>query len=237
MGEPERVTLVLVHSPLVGPLTWAATAECLQDKGYRVVVPDLVAMVEGGPPYYRRLADAVTSGVDSQTGVVVVGHSGAGALLPVIAEGVGARGAVFVDALLPHPGVSWSDTAPPALRERMAELTRDGRFPPWNEWFPAEAFEELLPDAGVRARFFAELPRVPVAYIEEAAPDVAGWVDVECAYVRLSGPYDDFAEEAVRLGWTVRREDADHLAMLTQPGRIADLIDEVVRGYWVTTSA
>lgn len=231
MAEP--LTLLLVHSPLVGPLTWELTASQLRRRYRRVVVPSLAAVADGGPPYYRKFAEAAAHGLvaEGNSGpVVLAGHSGAGALLPAIAAVVGddARGAVFVDALLPHPGSSWFDTAPAQLREQLAGLVRAGRLPPWNEWFPAEVFDQLVPDAGLRERFIAELPRLPVAYFEEPAPDMSGWPAVRCAYARLSEAYDRSAADAERRGWWVHREDAGHLAMLTQPERIADMIARAV---------
>ncbi|WP_407925052.1 alpha/beta fold hydrolase [Amycolatopsis pittospori] len=110
-------TLLLVHSPLVGPLTWESTATCLRDEGWSVVVPSLTAVVEDGPPYYRKFAESAARALDSGGPVVLVGHSGAGALLPVIAEVAGddVRGAVFVDALLPHPGRAAGSTPPPLI--------------------------------------------------------------------------------------------------------------------------
>ena len=43
--------------------------------------------------------------------LVLVGHSGADALLPSVAAACDAAvaAAVFVDAILPHPGASWFD--------------------------------------------------------------------------------------------------------------------------------
>ncbi|MEV0705704.1 alpha/beta fold hydrolase [Saccharopolyspora sp. NPDC050389] len=225
--------LLLVHSPLVGPLTWELTATQLRHEGQRVVVPSLTAVVDDHPPYYRSLAEAAARALDtdgSHGPVVLVGHSGAGALLPAIAEVVGddARGAVFVDALLPHPGSSWFDTAPTQLREQLAGLTRAGRLPPWNEWFPSDVFDTLVPDAGLRERFIAELPPVPVAYFEEPAPNAPGWSATRCAYVCLSEAYTGAAEEAERRGWWVHRENADHLALITQPAHIAGVIARAV---------
>jgi hypothetical protein len=55
--------------------------------------------------------------------VVLAGHSGAGALLPAIVDEIAAGGdaadvavhcAIFVDAILPHPGQTWFETAPTA---------------------------------------------------------------------------------------------------------------------------
>jgi hypothetical protein len=225
----ELPTLVLVHSPLVGPLTWELAAGCFRRNGYPVVVCSLAGVADDGAPHYQRFAEATAHAVVA-TDVVLVGHSGAGPLLPAIADAMGAnvRGAVFVDATLPHPGSSWFDTAPPQRREHLAGLVRAGRLPPWNEWFPAEVLDALLPEAGMRERFIAELASLPLAYFEEAAPVTRSWSAVRCAYVRLSEAYDQSADEAERQGWWVRRENADHLAMLTQPGRVADAVLQAV---------
>ena len=61
-----------------------------------------------GPPYYRRLAGRVAQGITEQAPagpLTLVGHSGAGALLPAVTHDTGATvaAAVFVDAILPHP--------------------------------------------------------------------------------------------------------------------------------------
>ncbi|GAB3451328.1 hypothetical protein GCM10027570_27750 [Streptomonospora sediminis] len=225
--------IVLVHSPLVGPLTWDPTAAHLRDKGHRVAVPSLTAVADEGPPYYRKFTEAAVSalgGEENNGRVVLVGHSGAGPLLPAIAEAVGdgVRGSVFVDALLPHPGRSWFDTAPPPLREQVAGLARAGRLPRWNEWFPAGTLDTLVPDAGTRERFVAELPELPVAFFEEPAPTVRGGAPPWCAYVRLSAAYDQEAADAERRGWWVHRENADHLAVLTRPQQIADVIEQAI---------
>jgi hypothetical protein len=208
--------LVLLHSPLVGPLTWQPTAASLHAAGYRVAVPSLSGVVETGPPSYRRLAGRVAETI-RQAGpagaVVLIGHSGAGALLPAAAEATDTplAAAVFVDAILPHPGVSWLETAPPALREQLAGLVHDdGRLPAWHQWFPPEVVTELLPEEGLRRRFIAELPRVPLAYFEERAPVVSGWPPARC-------------------GWVVARTSADHLATLTRPAAISGLLDRLVK--------
>ena len=46
------VPLVLVHSPLVGPVTWDAVAGAAQQRGYEVLIPDLTGAVADGPPYW-----------------------------------------------------------------------------------------------------------------------------------------------------------------------------------------
>jgi hypothetical protein len=222
-------TVLFVHSPVVGPTTWSATADVLRGKGFRCLVPDLTGVTTSGPPYYAKLARAATEAVDGDS-LVLIAHSAAGPLLSVIADAVSSRtvAAVFVDAHLPHPGQSWFDTAPVPLREQLLDIADAGRLPPWNEWFPANAIDELVPDANIRRHFLAEVPRLPLAYFLERAPVTRSWDTLRCAYLRFSAPYDGTADEAERLGWWVARRNWDHLRMLTAPDAVADLVASAV---------
>jgi alpha/beta hydrolase family protein len=218
-------TLVLIHSPLVGPSTWQPAAECLRRKGFPTSVPELTTIT---PPYYQTFAETAAATATGPS--ILIGHSGAGALLPTIADRIGSNvlGAVFVDAVLSHPNQSWFDTAPPSLRDHLKTLVQDDdRLLPWNEWFPPEELIDLLPDEPTRARFIAEIPRLPLAYFTERAPATT-LRTIRCAYLRLSEAYDDIATEAERNGWWVHRTDADHLAPYTQPDRIADLLIQAI---------
>jgi pimeloyl-ACP methyl ester carboxylesterase len=224
-------TLLFVHSPVVGPSTWTYTAEVLQKNGFRCVVPDLTRVAPMGGPYYPKYATAAAAAVDEGTGpVVVVGHSAAGALLPAIAEAVGerARGAVFVDAMLPQPGRSWFDTAPPGLEAQLRGLAEHGVLPPWHEWFPPGALAELVPDPVRRRHLIAEIRRLPVAYFDEPAPPARFADSVACAFLRLGAPFDAAADKAQRLGWWVTRRDWDHLRMVSAPDAVADLIAQAI---------
>jgi pimeloyl-ACP methyl ester carboxylesterase len=242
-------TLVLLHSPLVGASTWQPVADVLRRRGRAVVVPSLVGGLAGTGPYYPRLVSAIADAAARRPNggpAVLVGHSGAGALLPAAAKATAEAVAeataespteakapsrphtVFVDALLPHPGCSWFQTVPAALREQLRGLASGGLLPPWNEWFPPGTIEELLPDTAQRARFCAELPRVPLAYCEEAGPAADERDPGRSAYVQLSDAYADEAGQAEREGRVVTRRSAHHLAMLTDPEEIAALLEDAV---------
>jgi pimeloyl-ACP methyl ester carboxylesterase len=224
-------TLLFVHSPVVGPSTWYYTAEVLQQNGFDCAVPDLTGVASTGQPYYPKHAIAAAAAVDGGVDpVVLVGHSAAGALLPAIGEAVGdrTRGAVFVDAMLPQPGRSWFDTAPPGLEAQLRGLAKDGMLPPYHEWFPPGALAELVPDPVRRERLIAEIPRLPVAYFDEPAPSARFAESVACAFVRLGAPFDLAADKADRLGWWVTRRDWDHLRMLSAPEAVADLIAQAI---------
>ncbi|WP_077489004.1 alpha/beta fold hydrolase [Sinomonas mesophila] len=229
-GEP---ALVLVHSPLVGASVWEPVASVLRLQGKETVVPSLADVFAGPAPYYPRLAAAVADAIDpdkhnGDSRVVLVGHSGAGALLPSVADATTTAvvGMVFVDALLPHPGRSWFSTVPEDMRGQMRGLARDGLLPPWNEWFPPGVLEHLLPDPGLRARFSAELPRLPVAYFDEPAPAVPDPAPSQSAYLRLA--YTAQAEDAERAGWHVTSRSSHHLAMLTEPHEIGAALGHLI---------
>lgn len=165
---------VLLHSPLVGPATWRAVATHLAEAGHPSVVPDLSGALDAGPPLHRAVVDRAVHGLRAAGAtlpLVLVGHSGAGPLLPRIARAVRRPvvGVVYVDSVLPHPGEPWTANAPPPLVDHLRGLARDGRLPPWHEWFPPEAISEILPDPATRAAFVEELPRVPFAYLTEPA--------------------------------------------------------------------
>jgi Alpha/beta hydrolase family len=220
--------LLFVHSPLVGPSTWSETANVLRSNGFQCAVPDLTAVASTGPPFYLKFAAAAARSAGGDSSVVVIGHSAAGALLPSIAEAVPRPvHGVFVDAMLPHPGLSWFETAPPPLREQLLNMADGGVLPPWHEWFAPGVLDELLPDPARGRQFVAEIPRLPVAYFEERAPATRR-LGRRWAYLKFSAAYDSAADEAETRGWWVARRDWDHLRMITAPEDVADLLSQAI---------
>jgi len=212
--------LVLLHSPLVGPATWKAVAPLLQARGHDVTLPDLSPIMAEHGPYYPALAEAAAAAIADP--VILVVHSGAGALVPSIAALEAVRGTIFVDALLPHPGESWFGGVPEQLGGRLKSLAKEDRLPPWHAWWPKGAMERLLPDRTAGAAFLAEQAELPLAYFEEAAPDIP--LTTPSAYLRLSEAYDADADAAEGAEWPVLRLNLQHLGMLTHPQPVADAI-------------
>ncbi len=203
--------LLLLHSPFTGPYVWSGLAPLLRSLGHDVSVPDLRPSLAAGLSCFpKRAALACTA-----PAALIVAHSGAGALVPSVAQATAARGAVYVDALLPHPGKCWLQTAPPPLAERLCQAADGaGLLPAWDRWWPKGTMAALLPDAAMRAAFIADLPRVPLAYVHEIAPDAPE--PAVSAYLRLSSGYRAEADEARRRGWLVSGRDLHHLAVLTE---------------------
>jgi hypothetical protein len=195
---------VLVASPFTGPFAWSRVAEVLRTRGLRVSVYG---------------ADAA---IDQPS--MLVGHSGAGSQLPALAERLGGvERAIYVDALLPHPGRSWAQTVPAAFVDRLESQAVNGRLPPWPQWWGDEAMRALLPEDALRATFIAGCPRVPVADLHVVMPEVA---DPPSAFVQLSATYESETAGARERGWPTKVLDLHHLALLTDPEAVADALLE-----------
>ena len=220
--------LITVHSPLVGPGTWQPVARLLRSR-FDVTVPSLHGIAAGPGPYSRRIAEDAARNAHNDE-IVLIGHSRAGSHLPAIADALGERviGAAFVDARLPHPGLSAFDASPPEYRESLIAKAHDGMLPPWDEWFGPEVLTELIPEAGQRGVFRAELHPIAVAYYEEPAPDTAFGSATQCTYLQLSESYRGQADRAEALGWPTTRLAAHHLAILTDPEPVAEFLSDFV---------
>ncbi len=193
--------LLLVHSPLVGCATWDLVAADLAGGGYELGVPDLTGTVMAGPPYWLRQAQVIARSASGQP-AILIGHSGAGPLLAAAGAIIGqVRGYIFVDAGLPTPGQAWMET---------------------------EALAELVPDPAVRQDFAAGCPPLPLAMFEEIHPPAPQWPDAPAAYLQLSEAYEDQAAKARELGWPVIEQMSHHLALLTEPGRVAGSLRELI---------
>jgi pimeloyl-ACP methyl ester carboxylesterase len=223
-------TFVLVHSPLAGPATWWAVAEHLEVGGNIAVVPELRSPVGVAGTYYERHIAAVVEAVgrrDMGGGpLVLVGHSGAGPLLPLIGAALRPRVAcyVFVDAALPHPGKSRLDGfGDPAGMAAFRAGAKDGVVPLW----PDAVLEPLIPDTDVRARFVADAQPMALQVYEEPLPGAPGWPEAPCAYLRFSDAYLREYVEAMRRGWLVRQWQAGHFDMLVEPARVAQTLVEM----------
>ena len=155
---------------------------------------------------------------------MLVGHSGAGPLLPLIAMQLDpAPRVVFVDAGVP-PMHGEATLVPDALRARLRAIAVDGRLPTWSEWFGPEAMEQLVPDARLRDSVVAELPRLPVGYFDARVPMPSSWNDLDCGYVLLSEAYRADVTEAARRGWPTVELAGGHLDIVTRAVEIVDVL-------------
>lgn len=220
----DRLHVLALHSPLVGPPSLVPLVATLAARGHVVELPDLTGVAEQPRPTW--MIDAAIAAADGVQVDVVLAHSGAGAILPVVASAVGAAAAVFVDAVLPAP-TDDRFVHDEAMRDALAVHTAaDGRLRPWLEWWDDDVVRALLPDPVDRAMIAAACPRLPISFYDHDVPLPATWVPG--AYVALGGGYPDELARAADLGWPCRSLGLAHLATVTHPAAVAEVVLEVV---------
>ena len=223
------VTFVLIHSPLVGPFTWELVRRELTQRHIDVVVPPLIDRPDSTQPYWQQHASSVAQGLDRiphDHRLVLVAHSGAGPLLPVIRQVLphSIGGYVFVDAGLPRNGLSRLDLM--KLQDQVwaadfqQALLRGERFPDWT----SDALADIIPAENLRRQLLAELQPRSWPFFIEPIPVFHAWPDAACAYIQFSPPYAWDAQQAKSIGWPVREVNAGHFHMLVDPRSVADWI-------------
>jgi len=217
---------VLIHSPSVGPLTWAPVADRLRARGHESIVPSLLDVAEAAAPFWPRVVEDVTAAtrrLNPDRSVLLVAHSNAGLFVPLLVTHADrpVSGCLFVDAALPAPADSTPVVAAELLDLLRSKVT-DGRLPPWTEWWDEADVAPLFPDPETRAAVTAEQPRLPLAYYEQTVPVPAGWDTHPCGYLLFGPPYDEVAAEARRRGWLVEELPGQHLHEIVDPDAVAD---------------
>lgn len=197
------MTLALIHSPLVGPLTWNSTAAALAARGCPALVPELRDDPGRVLPYWQQHAESAAAALQAVAPgepLVLAGHSGAGALLPAIRQAMGrpVAGYLFVDAGIPVDGCSRlaSFGEGEVADEFRRFLAGGGRFPTWT----AAELAEIVPDAALTAALAADLRPRGLSFWEEPIPVFEGWPDAPCGYLLFSESYRAEAARARAMG-------------------------------------
>jgi pimeloyl-ACP methyl ester carboxylesterase len=98
----------LVHGAFQGSWCWDLLIPYLEAQGNKTVTMDLP--IENASATLSQFADAVIQALPkTDDDIVLVGHSMAGTIIPLVAEAVKVRQLVFVTSLIPHPGISTLD--------------------------------------------------------------------------------------------------------------------------------
>ena len=224
---------VLIHSPLVGPLTWSLVAEQMRQRDTDVIVPTLVDSGDSDKSFWKQHAESVAqeaAKLPKDAFLTFVAHSGAGPLLPAIRAALpnSVNAYVFVDAGLPRHGASRLDLMQSEdadwAKQFQEYFEGSGRFPDWT----FEDLQEVIPDESLRRQVIVELRPRGLDFFTEQIPVFEGWPDAPCAYILFSPPYKKVASQAEQLGWRTYALEAGHFHMLVDPKTVTDLIIEAV---------
>jgi hypothetical protein len=235
--------LVLAHSPLTDATAWGALPDVLGARGHDVVVLDVTD--DNEPPFASRyVARAALQARDAlgDRAAVLVGHSGAGYLLPLLGAARRAARArvsayLFLDAGLPpaRPAsrldllrVEVGEAAPELANDLAAHLGGGGTYPDWSD----EDLRPLVSDDSTRAALVRSIRPRGAPFFAEPLPVAPDWPDAPCGFLQLSSSYDGPARQAGLRGWPVagagEGRPGGHFAALVEPGRLADDLEALL---------
>jgi hypothetical protein len=182
-------SFVLIHSPVHGPEKLQRLADALKKRGHGVAAPSLTPVLSGAGPYFPKAGDAIATSAEElqpKDGVVIVAHTGGGALAPAAAGAMRSpvRAVVFVDGMMPHPNRSWFSQTPIELQQSMRAGAKDGCYTPYGH-------------------------KVPLAYFEEVAPSNEPLRDMPIGYLLISEASRETYENAQWMRWATREALGD----------------------------
>lgn len=226
------VTFALIHSPLVGPSTWKLVASQLQKQNYQVIVPTLVDSGADTKTFWEQHAESASETINGATAdgaCLLVGHSGAGPILPAIGERLRQPpdGYIFVDAGLPSDQVSRLDMMKCESSQWADKfegyLAAGGRYPDWSN----TDLRSLIPDNDLRQQLLKEISARALSFFTEQISVPDSWVGTPCGYVQFTETYRVPANRAKEWKWPFIRFQAGHFHMLVEPIVVADALVQI----------
>jgi pimeloyl-ACP methyl ester carboxylesterase len=224
-------TFALVHGAWHGAWCWDRLIPELEARGQRALAVDLPSEDgTAGCEEYAQIAIDALRDVDDD--VVVVGHSLGGLTIPLIAAARPVRRLVFLAALLPRPGTSFTaqpHVDPGALPPDFgaAQIVHPDGSTSWPEQAAIERFyHDCAPaDAGWAA---ARLRRQTWKPVDEITP-LAAWPAVACTYIlcaedRALVPAWSRRVARERLGEAAVEMPGGHSPFLARPEQFAEVL-------------
>ena len=224
--------IVLVHGSYHGAWCWDRLTPELERRGHRVIAVNLPISdpAFGAADYAQTVEDAIPR----RTKPIVVAHSMAGLIIPLVASHRTVRRLIFLAAFLPSPGLSATD-------QRSSEPI-DGKVAPktaeWTDlgddvWMvgPTTATELFFHDASPADARWATQRLRPQSYrvMQETTP-LTTWPDVDCRSIvcrndRAINPDWVRAAARDRLGTEAVEIDGAHSPFITRPAELAAILD------------
>ena len=227
--------VALVHGSYHGAWCWDLLRPELERLGHRVITMDLPISdpTLGAAEYARVVENALEPGSEP----VLVGHSMAGLVIPLVAAHRPIRRLVFLAAFLPSPGRSANDQrATEPIDGRVAPTTAEWIDIGEDVWMvgPKTATELFFPDATPAIARWATQRLRPQSYrvMTEATP-LTAWPEVEtrsivCRDDRAINPALVRAAARDRLGIEAVEISGGHSPFLTRPVELALALDQLM---------
>lgn len=229
--------IVLVHGAWGGAWIWRRVLAPLRAAGHEVHAVTL----SGDGERAHLLAPSITLATHVQDvvglvlaeelqDVLLVGHSYGGMVITgaadrLLAAGVKLHGLVYVDAMVPLPGESWSSQHTPdtvAQREALA-AAHGGALPPADP----QAFG--LEGADRQWLLRRQVPHPFGPYHEKMSFDAAAWARLPRTFIDCTAPaLPTIAAHRVRVrgqpGWQLHELATGHCPMVSMPSELTQLL-------------
>ncbi|WP_445183961.1 alpha/beta hydrolase [Pseudonocardia sp. Cha107L01] len=232
MTDASKPTIVLVHGAFADASGWSAVYRELAAQGYPVYAPsNLLRGVVGDSQYIRSFVSSI------EGPVVLAGHSYGGCVITNASAGVPTvKSLVYVAAFAPDEGETLSDTF--TLGGGSTDLAKhlitrsypgapdgdvDGYIDPEN--FHDLFCADVAPDL---ARFMAAAQRGFALSCLSTPSGVPGWRTIPSWYVVAGNdatiPPEAERAMAARAGAVTTEVPSSHVAMISRPGEVTELI-------------
>ena len=228
-------TFVLVHGSFGGGWVWQKVTPLLRVQGHEVYTPRLTGLsdrshlLDCGVNLTTHITDVASLlYYEDLSEVVLVGHSYAGMVITGVAEKVPERLSklVYLDAYVPSDGQNEFDLWP--TEERIAAQA---------DMMAGRGLRQAPPPAilGITDPEMAEwsyarfTPHPLATYDQPVQSGNAKSAAISRAYIRCTAGqwtprFAPFAEKAKSAGWDVYELATGHMAMLTAPREVAELL-------------
>ncbi|AFZ29818.1 alpha/beta hydrolase [Gloeocapsa sp. PCC 7428] len=162
----------LVHGAFQGAWCWDLLTPRLEAQGHKTVAMDLP--IENASATLSQFADAVIQALPkTDDDIVLVGHSMAGTIIPLVAEAIEVRQLIFVAALIPYPGVSTLDQFSHHLdSETLESFKYQPKDPTKLEQFHSEP--DMFEPASV-GKDFSDAAVLREFFYSDCQPEVVQW--------------------------------------------------------------
>ncbi len=223
-------TLILLHGAWQGAWSWAALQEDLSLRGIESVAPDLP--IDEPDAGIQRYADVVCDAAGGPGDVVIVAHSLAGLVAPVVGERLGARGVIMLAALWPAPGQSAREQAKqaPGIYTDGYRHAAKVRYGDGSTGMPPEvALDLLYQDCEPSVALAASARLRPQHWRIWAEPcPLVDWpsrptIALACRHDRMLGA-DGMIRGSARAAAPLTWLTSGHSPMLSMPASLADVL-------------
>jgi pimeloyl-ACP methyl ester carboxylesterase len=171
-------TFCLVHGAFEGRCCWDLLVPYLETQGHKTITMNLP--IDNAEATLSEYASVVIQAIPkTDEDIVLVGHSMAGAIIPLVAEAVKVRQLVFVTGLIPHPGISTIDQL--ELEPNILEAATVGKDFTDEAVLMEFCFHDCQPDVA-RWAISKQRPQKSTAHLFEKNP-LTVLPLVECKYI------------------------------------------------------